>query len=264
LQHSLPSPPLYLSIHQDEGLNSSLLPPWLCCSHRRRCKAFPSHETLYTNPTQSVDLASLGTFGVLSGSAGVTNVGATAISGDLGTSGVSITGFPPGTITGTENIGDSKANTAYNDGSLAYAAAKGQASTADMSTQSDLTGMTLYPGVYTFATTASLTGQLFLSGNSTNSTDANATAPSFTFQIGTALLINGGSQIILEDGASACNIVWQVGSSATLSVGIEFVGNILAYSAINVKTDATVDGVLFAQFASITLEDNAITVPSCS
>lgn len=182
------------------------------------------------------------------------------ITGDLGTTGVSITGFPPGTLTGTEHVGDSVALTASTDMSLAYAAAKGQASTADYSTMSDLTGMTLYPGVYSFATGASLNGQLFLSPLGSNATN-DAGPPSWTFQTGSALDINLASQVILQGNASACHVFWQVGATAKLAVGVEFVGNILAYGDVNVLTGASVLGGLYAENESVTLQMNALTVP---
>lgn len=205
--------------------------------------------------SQAVSLGSAASFGALSGSAGITNTGATDIGGDLGTTGVSITGFPPGTITGTEHIGDTTADTAQTDANLAYASAAG-APAGTVLSSSDLTGQTLYPGTYTFPTVATLNGALYLAGNA--SSDGI-----FIFQLGTALSINGGSSVTLEDGASACNVFWQVGSSATLGVGVSFVGYILAYASVVAKTGASVTGGLFANTASITLDTNAITVPVC-
>jgi len=125
-----------------------------------------------------------------------------------------------------------------------------------MSTMSDLTGMTLGPGTYTFAEGASLTGELFLAGNA-------STNDVFLFQIGTTLLINGGSSVILESGAVACKVIWQVGTSATLAVGVEFEGIILAHVGISANSGASIVGGLYSDTASITLADNAITLPVC-
>jgi hypothetical protein len=212
-----------------------------------------SASTLITS--QAVDLGLAQQFGVLSGSAGATSTGSTYITGSLGTTGVSIVGFPPGVITGTEHIDDSVAIAAQTDANNAYAQAKALPPDYDYSVKNDLTGMTLYPGTYFFSGAVSLTGALYLSGNGTND--------SFVFQIGTSLLINAGSEITLEDGASACDVFWQVGSSATLAVGISFTGNILAYAGVAVQTGASVEGGLYANTASVTLDSNAITVPAC-
>ena len=64
------------------------------------------------------------TYGVLSGGAGLTNVGNTVVTGNLGTTGAA-TGFGPGIVTGVKNVGNAAANTAFVDVNLAYAQAKG-------------------------------------------------------------------------------------------------------------------------------------------
>jgi len=88
-------------------------------------------------------------FAVLGGST-VTNTGATKVTGDVGVSspGVSVTGFPPGTIAGgARHIGDAAANEAQRDAQTAYAALAGQACKTPLAGQ-DLGGKTLTPGVY--------------------------------------------------------------------------------------------------------------------
>jgi hypothetical protein len=58
-------------------------------------------------------------------------------------------------------------------------------------------------------------------------------------------------------------VFWKVGSSATIAVGVEFHGNVLAHAGIAVKTGASVGGLLFAEVESITLEGNAVTAQVC-
>jgi hypothetical protein len=67
---------------------------------------------------------------------------------------------------------------------------------------------------------------------------------------------------MLENGANAANIYWQIGSSATLGVGSTFNGSILAQASITVDTGATANGRLLARTAAVTLDDNIITVPA--
>jgi len=202
----------------------------------------------------AINLGNATTFGVLSGSSGITNIGNTVVTGNLGTAGTSVTGFPPGIVVGTKNVNNVLGLSAHADSNTAYAQAKALASDYDYSVKTALTGLTLYPGVYTSATVFSLGGSLTLDGNGT-------TKP-FVFQLGSALSINKGSQIVLAGGAVSSNVFWQVGSSATLAVGTQFVGTILAYGGIAVNTGASVVGRLIANTQSVTLQGNAITVPA--
>src|ERR1700689_1491767 len=75
---------------------------------------------------------SLGTaqsFAVLGGST-VTNTGPTVITGDLGVSpGTAVTGFPPGTVTGTIHSADAVAGQAQSGNSAAYLNLAGQTCT---------------------------------------------------------------------------------------------------------------------------------------
>jgi hypothetical protein len=82
----------------------------------------------------------------------------------------------------------------------------------------------------------------------------------YIFQIGTGLTANVGAQVILEDGVTAANIFWQVGSQATLNSGVAFEGNILAGTAITFGSGASLTGRALAKTA-VTLIDNAITKP---
>jgi hypothetical protein len=63
------------------------------------------------------------------------------------------------------------------------------------------------PGVYTFATSAQLTGTLSLNAQGNP-------AAVFIFKIGSTLVTAPNSSVIPINGAQACNVYWQVGSSA--------------------------------------------------
>ena len=84
--------------------------------------------------------------------------------------------------------------------------------------------MTLLPGVYCFNSSAQLTGTLTL--NSSGSPNGI-----FVFQIGSTLTTASSSQVVVE-GSSACNVFFQVGSSATLGTGTQLLGSIFAESAL--------------------------------
>ncbi len=108
-----------------------------------------------------IPLGTASTFAVL-GASSVTNTGPSVITGDLGVSpGTSISGFPPGSVTGTVHNADTTSTAAQGDIGTAYAAAAAQACDTDLSGQ-DLGGQTLPPAVYCFASSAQLTGVLRL------------------------------------------------------------------------------------------------------
>lgn len=207
----------------------------------------------------SAPLGTADTFAVLAGST-VTNTGPSVISGDVGLSpGSSVTGFPPGTVTnGTIHVADGVASQAQSDLTTAYNVFAGQPSSATIS--GDLAGDTLSPGVYTSSTSTpgiALNGDLTLDAHG----DPNAV---FVFQAKSTLIVGSGSHVRLINGAQACNVYWQVGSSATIGTGSQFVGNILALTSISLTTGATLDGSALARNGAVTLDTNLITKAGCS
>jgi hypothetical protein len=203
-----------------------------------------------------VALGTACSFGILGATPNVTNVGPTHVTGDVGISPASsITGFPPGTITGAFHAGDATAATAQGDLTTAYNNAAGAAGGAAL--VGDLGGLTLTPGVYKQSTSELITGNLTLDGGG----NANGT---WIFQIGSTLTTAAGnSHIILINGANAHNVVWQVGSSATLGTNTVFQGTILAQASITLTTGATLNGRALARTGQVTLDSNPVNVTAC-
>jgi type VI secretion system secreted protein VgrG len=196
-------------------------------------------------------------FAVLAAST-VTNAGAvgTIVTGDLGVSpGSAVTGFPPGVVVGTIHAADAVAAQAQADALVAYNNLAGQACDTNLTSQ-DLGGLTLTPGVYCFASSAQLSGILTLDGQG----DPNAV---FVFQIGSTLTTASASSVLLTNGASACNVFWQIGSSATLGTGTSFNGNLLAFTSITLTSNASIAGRALAQSGAVTLDTNPI-LASCT
>ena len=148
--------------------------------------------------------------------------------------------------------------TAKSDVTTAYLDAAGRTpDTTFVSGDNQLGGQTLVPGVYSFghATTANLIGNLTLSG------DANAV---WIFQASSDLVTASSSTVTLTGGAQACNVFWQVSSSATLNTSSTIQGTILALTSITVAHGATVDGRVLARNGKVTLDTNTITRPTCA
>jgi hypothetical protein len=244
-----------------------------------------------TMPKASVasapSLGAASTFAVFGGGAGITNQGtATAITGDMGTTGAStmITGFHSSVFSYSEtplNIG-AVSGTVYTNApegtvsDFVYAnAAAADALTAfnDLASRPDgtdpgagqLGGLTLAPGVYKSASGA------FLITGSDLTLDAQGNADAvWIFQMASSLTVGtplAPSSVILVNGAKAGNVYWQVGSAATINGagGGSMAGTIIAsagmtFSTAGNATVTTLNGRALGLFASVTMVNTVINV----
>jgi len=207
-----------------------------------------------TGPSTVALCPNVGNFSILAGST-VTNTGPTVVSGDIGVSpGTAVTGFPPGLLGGTIHLADGAAANAQATLTNAYVDASTRSGGTPES--GDLVGKTLNTGVYTS------TSSLDLSGDLTLDAQGNPDAV-FIFQIASTLTTSSGSHIILANGAKACNVFWQVGSSATLGTASVFKGNILALTSITVTTGVNLQGRVLARNGAVTLDSDTITGCTC-
>ncbi|MDQ1747874.1 MAG: hypothetical protein QOD07_2137 [Frankiaceae bacterium] len=201
-----------------------------------------------------VGLGAATAFAVLAGS-GVTNTGPTTITGDIGTfPTASETGLASITLHGANHRGDAVTRQAKSDLTTAYGNAAGREPVNHLPVE--LGGRTLLPGVYASGTFG-LTGTLTLNAKG----DANA---QFVFQAASTLTTASRSVVRLVNGAQACNVVWQVGSSATFGTGTRFIGDVLSLTSITATTGASFHGRLLARNGAVTLDTNTITRATCA
>jgi hypothetical protein len=208
--------------------------------------AWPMAALAATQPR----LGTAANFAVLAGST-TTNTGPTVISGGLGLfPGTAVTGYPPGHATVTHKT-DAVARGAKDALVTAYNDLASWRPTRSLTGQ-DLGGLTLTPGVYTFSSSAQLTGTLTLSGNGI-----------FIFRTGSSLTTGSNSRVVVRNGANACGVYWKVGSSATLGSGTQFKGTIVALTSITMVTGATIlPGRALARNGAVTLDTNRISIPA--
>lgn len=206
-----------------------------------------------TPAAAAINLQGVTPFAVL-GTATVTNTGTTLIYGDIGVSpGTAITGLASITQVGTVHAADAVAE-------LARAQALSiSASLAALPFVTDLTGQdlgsvgVLTPGVYRFASSAQLTGNLVLdfAGNANSA---------FVFQIGSTLTTASASNVTVLNGGAGSSIFWNVGSAATLGTGSTLAGNIFATSSATLTTGARIlCGRVLALNGAVTMDSNIIS-----
>ena len=208
----------------------------------------------HTGPAP-VSLGAADGYAVLAGST-VTSTGPTTIDGNLGLHpGTAVTGFGPGTVDGTTAAGNAAALQAKSDLTSAYDDAAGR--TPPAPAPMDLGGLTLTPGVYKSASSLALTGDLALDAKG----DPSAV---FVFQAGSTLISASASRVRLVNGAQACNVFWQVGSSATLGTTTDFAGNILALTSITINDGVKLNGRALARNGAVTMINDTITAAHCA
>src|ERR1019366_9303300 len=86
----------------------------------------------------------------------------------------------------------------------------------------------------------------------------------FILQAGSTLITATGSQVNLTGGAQACNVFWQVGSSATLGASSVLTGTILASTSISMDNGVTIAGRALARDGAVTMIIDTVTAPHCT
>ena len=215
-----------------------------------------------------VNLGTAGNYVILA-QTGVSTTTGSAVVGNIGLSPAAatyITGFgalplePGGTystspvVTGYIYAADyapptpSNLTTAVGDMQTAYTDAAGRAPDSTELHAGDLSGQTMYPGVYGWSTGVLINSSLALSGGPT---------AVWIFQIAGTLTVGNGAIVTLSGGARPQNIFWQVAGQATLGSTSQFKGTILGQTAIVLQTGATLGGKALAQTA-VTLDASVI------
>jgi len=223
-------------------------------------------KAIASTAQESVKLGAAGTFAILS-QTGITDVYASAITGDVGTS--PITGaallLTCGEVTGKIYVVDAAGplpcavndattlTAAVGDMGTAYLDAAGRTSANFTELGAgEIGGLTLAPGLYKWGTDVSISTDVTLAGGPNDI---------WIFQVAGQLNQASAKRITLSGGALAKNVFWQVAGSVSIGTTAHFEGVVLGKTLIAVNTGASVSGRLFAQTAA-TLQMNAITQPA--
>ncbi len=213
-----------------------------------------------------VNLGSARTFAILSKS-GITDVFASAIVGDVGTS--PITGaallLTCGEVSGNIYTVDAAGplpcavpdatflGSAVLDMGYAYDDAAGRVGPDFIELGAgEIGGLTLAPGLYKWATGLLISTDVTLSGGPDDV---------WIFQVAGTMNQASATRVTLAGGALPKNIFWAVAGAVTLGTTAHFEGVVLGKTMIAVNTGASVNGRLLAQTA-VTLQMNAVTQPA--
>jgi Ice-binding-like len=213
-------------------------------------------------------LGAAGTFVILSKS-GISNVPTSAIVGNIGVSPIAataITGFAlvlpaggafskssqvTGNVYAPTYAAPTPANLTKAIGAMqtAYVNAAGRKTPNHTELGGGhIGGLTLAPGLYKWSTAVSI---------STNVTLHGGASDVWIFQIEGGLTQASATKVILTGGALARNVFWQVAGVVAIGTTAHMEGEVLAKTAITLKTGASVNGGLYAQTA-VTLASNRI------
>ena len=220
-------------------------------------------ESVY-DPTARIDLGGAGHFVILSKS-GITDVPASDVVGNVGTSPISgaadhlSCAEVTGKVYSVDSAGPAPCNikapnkltSAVHDMQSAYTDAAGRSPTVTELGGGNIGGLTLPPAVYSWSTDVTIPSDLRLKGGS---------HAVWIFQISKNLIVSSGKSVVLRGHAQAQNVFWQVAGKVTLGTTSRFEGIVLSKTLIAMKTGASVNGRLLAQTA-VTLQMNNVTAP---
>jgi hypothetical protein len=237
--------------------------------------ATTNFHTLTAAGPLALDLLSTAHFTILAGAA--VTAGPGLINGDVGASPIagSSIGIPAVQVNGfiykVDPSGEAATNVIVD--SVLLTAAKGDLTTAynDAAGRTpiptgpflnpgagNIGGLNLVPGLYKF------TGGALISGADVTLTGGPNDV--WIFQIATDLIMEAGvsRKVILAGGALARNVFWQVGTSATIGVGGDFKGTILADQSITLQSGSTMEGRALAFSGQVAYAGSGGSLPTAA
>jgi hypothetical protein len=181
------------------------------------------------------------------GNAGITEVSGSHLWGDVGDNGVGHLSLIASQVGGT--LYSIAQPTVVSAITSAYGDLAGQGATAALGLAGN---NTVTPGVYTVGATT-LDGTLTLDG-----------AGVYIFRSSSSITVNGSGTMSLINGATACNVYWQIPTSMTISNAAHMEGTIIASTGlISFVSGTSLVGRAWA-YEQVTMDNNQITEPVCA
>jgi len=205
----------------------------------------------YKGVCQEPYLGSVSTFAVFTAAGAFNNLGTSSITGDIGTNSSTVTGFPPGFVSGDiVEIGNPISSQAAIDVTNAYNDLLAVPCDSIIGTTLG-SGQNLPPNVYCFGGMTTLLGELILDGQG-DSTSI------FIFKIDGAFSTSTFSTVTLINSASSKHIYWQVNGQFELGDYSLFKGTVIANGAISLLESSSIEGRALSIAGAISLHNNNI------
>jgi hypothetical protein len=200
---------------------------------------------------QAPALGTAASFALFTAEGAFGSVGATRITGDIGTNSGGLTGLDEAIVVGQSQVENDASAQVAADVRAAY----GMLSAATCGAVLDISlgGQTLTPNTYCTGAAATLNGVLTLDGQG----DATSL---FIINIGGALATGTAARVVLTNGAVAANVYWRIAGRFDLGVDAVFQGTVLANGAISLLDGATLVGRGLSQTGAISLLRSTVSV----
>lgn len=205
-----------------------------------------------TANAQAPVLGTSSTFALFSTNGAVSNTGLSHLTGNIGTNNGSSTNF--GNVDGVMHDADGTTAIAAADLTIAY-------NQLDAAIPNYFpapiigNGQTLTAGTYSIGQSATLNNTLTLDGQG----NANAV---FIFQIEGALSSSAGAQVLLTNGALACNVFWKVEGLVDLATNTSIKGTIVANNAaIILNSGVSLEGRALSTTGAVTVSGVTVVTP---
>ncbi len=201
---------------------------------------------------QAPSLGAAESFALFTSNGAVSNTGTSHITGNVGTQNGSSTAF--GNVDGVMHDQDGSSAAAKASLLVAYNQLNSSTPTASIAPLLGA-GQTLNAGIYNIAAPATLSGVLTLNGQG----NPNAV---FIIKIGGAFSSGAAAQVVLSNGAVACNVFWKIEGLVDLATNTKIKGNIIANNAaIILNTGTEIEGRALSTTGAVTIHGGTVRLP---
>lgn len=201
---------------------------------------------------QTPPLGAAADFVLFSTNGAVSNSGISQLTGNIGTNNGSSTAF--GNVNGVMHDNDTATAHCAADLLIAYKQLNVLIPTFFPASLLG-NGQILTGGIYQITGVTSLNGSLILNAQGNPNTV-------FIFQIQGAFSSTAASQVVLTNGAQACNVFWKIEGLVSLATGTLMKGTIIANNAaIEINTGVTLEGRAFSTTGAVTVNGIFAYIP---